>query len=149
MDLQIDDFYKDAASGLLTLYQAFPRRIGLYVEDLIGLEEPDEFGLPSKRHQSCLGALLWLAEEGYLRYESTIRYEALDQAVLSEKGFLRLSRSLPHGIQDISLPPSVLRVHATLAFQLREALTQHQGERLAQLTRQLFESRLDGASDTV
>ncbi|HAN52622.1 MAG TPA: hypothetical protein DCQ75_06310, partial [Pseudomonas sp.] len=61
MDLQIDDFYKDAAGGLLALYQAFPRKIALYVEDLIGREEPDEFGLPSKRHQSCLGALLWLA----------------------------------------------------------------------------------------
>lgn len=64
MDLQIDDFYKDAASGLLMLYQAFPRKLALYVEDLIGREEPDEFGLPSKRHQACLGALLWLAEEG-------------------------------------------------------------------------------------
>src|SRR5690606_40107964 len=70
MDLQIEDFYKDAAGGLLMLYQAFPRKVPLYVEDLIGREEPDEFGLPSKRHQSCLGALLWLAEEGYLRFES-------------------------------------------------------------------------------
>ena len=35
MDLQIDDFYKDAASGLLMLYQAFPRKASLYVEDLI------------------------------------------------------------------------------------------------------------------
>jgi hypothetical protein len=50
MDLQIDDFYRDAAAGLLMLYQAFPRKITLYVEDLIGHEEPDEFGLPSKRH---------------------------------------------------------------------------------------------------
>lgn len=47
MDLQIDDFYKDAASGLLMLYQAFPRKLALYVEDLIGREEPDEFGLPA------------------------------------------------------------------------------------------------------
>lgn len=54
MGLQIDDFYKDAAGGLLALYQAFPRKIALYVEDLIGREEPDEFGLPSTRHQSCL-----------------------------------------------------------------------------------------------
>lgn len=77
MDLQIDDFYKDAAGGLLALYQAFPRKIALYVEDLIGREEPDEFGLPSKRHQSCLGALLWLADEGYLRFESTIQFLAL------------------------------------------------------------------------
>lgn len=143
MDLQIDDFYKDAASGLLMLYQAFPRKMALYVEDLIGREEPDEFGLPSKRHQACLGALLWLAEEGYLRFESTIAYDALDQAVLSEKGFLRLSRAIPHALREGEvLPPSVRRVHATLAFQLREALAQQHGERTARLTRLLFESTL-------
>ena len=150
MDLQIDDFYKDAASGLLMLYQAFPRKMALYVEDLIGREEPDEFGLPSKRHQACLGALLWLAEEGYLRFESTIAYDALDQAVLSEKGFLRLSRAIPHALHEgESLPPSVRRVHATLAFQLREALAQQHGERIARLTRLLFASQTGMASDIV
>jgi hypothetical protein len=150
MDLQIDDFYKDAASGLLMLYQAFPRKMALYVEDLIGREEPDEFGLPSKRHQACLGALLWLAEEGYLRFESTIAYDALDQAVLSEKGFLRLSRALPHALpDDQAIPPSVRRVHATLAFQLREALARQHGERIARLTRLLFEPLRGAASDIV
>ncbi|CAM3830210.1 hypothetical protein [Ectopseudomonas alcaliphila] len=150
MDLQIDDFYKDAASGLLMLYQAFPRKMALYVEDLIGREEPDEFGLPSKRHQACLGALLWLAEEGYLRFESTIAYDALDQAVLSEKGFLRLSRAIPHALREgEALPPSVRRVHATLAFQLREALVQQHGERTARLTRLLFESTLHVPGDIV
>lgn len=150
MDLQIDDFYKDAAAGLLLLYQAFPRRVGLYVEDLIGREEPDEFGLPSKRHEACLGALLWLADEGYLRYESTIHYDALDQAILTEKGFLRLSRGVPHALPEgDALPPSVRRVHATLAHQLREALQQQHSERIARLTRQLFTSTLQGANDTV
>ncbi|MBM7059225.1 hypothetical protein JQX08_00755 [Pseudomonas sp. UL073] len=144
MDLQIDDFYKDCAAGLLALYQAFPRKIALYVEDLIGREEPDEFGLPSKRHQSCLGALLWLADEGYLRYESTIQYDALDQAVLSEKGFLRLSRGLPHAVRDDEpLPASVRRVCASLAHQLREAIASGHSERVARLARLLF----DGASD--
>ena len=150
MDLQIDDFYKDAASGLLMLYQAFPRKMALYVEDLIGREDPDEFGLPSKRHQACLGALLWLAEEGYLRFESTIAYDALDQAVLSEKGFMRLSRGIPHALREgEALPPSVRRVHATLAFQLREALAQQHGERIARLTRLLFESPMATAGDIV
>ncbi|TXR40845.1 hypothetical protein FVE88_02920 [Ectopseudomonas mendocina] len=150
MDLQIDDFYKDAASGLLMLYQAFPRKMALYVEDLIGREEPDEFGLPSKRHQACLGALLWLGEEGYLRFESTIAYDALDQAVLSEKGFMRLSRGIPHALREgEALPPSVRRVHATLAFQLREALAQQHGERIARLTRLLFESPMATAGDIV
>jgi hypothetical protein len=150
MDLQIDDFYKDAAAGMLTLYQAFPSKAALYVEDLIGREEPDEFGLPTPRHQSCLGALLWLAEEGYIRFESTIGYDALDQAVLSEKGFLRLTGGVPHALREgDTLPPSVRRVHATLAFQLREALEQRHGERIARLTRLLFESTLKSASDIV
>lgn len=150
MDLHIDDFYKDAASGLLMLYQAFPRKVALYVEDLIGREEPDEFGLPSKRHQACLGALLWLAEEGFLRFESTIAYDALDQAVLSEKGFLRLSRGVPHVLPEgEALPPSVRRVHATLAFQLREALARQHGERIARLTRLLFDGPSGATGDIV
>lgn len=149
MDLQIDDFYKDAAAAMLMLYQSFPRRIDLYVEDLIGREEPDEFGLPSKRHQSCLGALLWLAEEDYLRYQSTIRYDAIDQAVLSEKGFLRLSRSIAQTLHDDeALPPSVLRVHSSLAQQLREALASQSSERVARLARLLFEPGLCGPTDT-
>lgn len=149
MDLQIDEFYKDAAAGMLLLYQSFPRKIGLYVEDLIGREEPDEFGLPTPRHQSCLGTLLWLAEEGYIRFDSTIGYDALDQATLSEKGFLRLSRGLPHAIAEGEpVPPSVRRVQATLAYQLREALSSRQSERVVRLTRQLFTSTLNG-NDTV
>ncbi|MFB8831435.1 hypothetical protein ACE0DR_24305 [Azotobacter sp. CWF10] len=139
MDLQIDDFHKDAAAGLLRLYQAFPRKIALYVEDLIGREEPDEFGLPSTRHQSCLSALLWLAEEGYLRFDSTIRHEALDQAVLSEKGFLRLSRPADGTAPaNPALPASVQWVRATLAWQLREALAAGDSERLVQLGRLIF-----------
>lgn len=140
MDLQIDDFYKDAAGCMLLLYQAFPRRIDLYVEDLIGREEPDEFGLPSKRHQACLGSFLWLAEEGYLRYQSTIGYNAIDQAVLSEKGLLRMSRAVPlPADMAAELPPSLLRVRASLAQQLREALASHDSERIVQLAHCLFQ----------
>jgi hypothetical protein len=150
MDLQIDEFYKDCAAGLLQLYLVFPRRTALYVEDLIGLEETDEFGLPSKRHQSCLGALLWLADEGYLRFDSTIRYEALDQAVLSEKGFVRLARAVPQALRtQENLPAAVSRVRNTLAWQLREALTSGHSERVARLTQLLFDSSLHGGIDTV
>lgn len=150
MDLQIDEFYKDCAAALLQLYGVFPRKTAIYVEDLIGREEPDEFGLPSKRHQSCLGALLWLADEGYLRFDATIRYEALDQAVLSEKGFVRLSRSVANSRQgQADLPAAVLRVQGTLAWQLREALASGHSERVARLTRLLFESNLTASGDTV
>ena len=82
-DLHVEEFYKDAAIALVQLYGAFPRRINLFVEDIAGPDEPDEFGLHSKRHMACFGALLWLAEEGLVRYVDTIRQEALDQAVLT------------------------------------------------------------------
>lgn len=147
MDLHIDDFYRDAAAGLLMLYQAFPRKTALYVEDLIGREEPDEFGLPSKRHQSCLGALLWLAEEGYLRFETTIRFEALDQAVLSEMGFLRLSAAAPDADKQLAaLPAAIRRIRGNLANQLREALASGDSERIAQLSHQLLHG--DAASSS-
>lgn len=152
MDLQIDEFYKDAAAAMLLLYQAFPRKVALYVEDLIGREEPDDFGLPSQRHQNCLGALLWLAEEGYLRFDSCIAHDALDQAVLSEKGFLRLTRSVPLSEPDPQLTPSIRRIQATLAYQLREALSSRHSERVARLTQHLFVSNLtdqSAANDTV
>ena len=100
MHLHIDDFYRDASRALLALYRAFPRKTTLYVDELIGHLEPDEYGLPAVRHQSCLGTLLWLGEEGYLRHEGAIRHEGLDQAVLRQKGFLRLSARVPHRQRD-------------------------------------------------
>ena len=90
-DIHIEEFYKDAAIALVQLYNAFPRRVNLFVEDIAGPDEPDEFGLHSKRHMACFGTLLWLAEEGLLRYVDTIRQEALDQAVLTQRAFVRLS----------------------------------------------------------
>lgn len=139
MDLQIDDFHHDVAAGLVRLYQAFPRKVALFIEDLIGREEPDEFGLPSTRHQSCLSALLWLAEEGYVRYDSLIRFEALDQAVLTEKAFVRLSRGVAQIDPSIAeLPPSIRRTQASLANQLREASKERDGERLALLLGELL-----------
>lgn len=116
-DIHVEEFYKDAAIALAQLYSVFPRRVNLFVEDIAGPDQTDEFGLHSKRHMACFGALLWLAEEGFLRYVDTIRQEALDQAVLTQEAFIRLSAPAPSdlvqalsGSQDpigASLPPSV------------------------------------------
>lgn len=86
-DLHIDDFYRDSARILLQLYKQFPRRSMIYTEDIAGVDTVDDFGLPSERHQACFASLLWLADAGYLEYGSTVAYEALDQAVLSHRGF--------------------------------------------------------------
>ena len=93
-DIHIDDFYRDTAKILLTLYMHFPRKMSLYVEDISGPDEQDEFGLHSPRHQATLHAMMWLAHAGYLDYDSLIRQEALENAVLSHRGFLTLNSPL-------------------------------------------------------
>lgn len=101
-DIHVEEFYRDVAIALSQLYSAFPRRINLFVEDIAGPDEPDEFGLHSKRHMACFGALLWLAEEGFLRYVDTIRQEALDQAVLTRDAFIRLSSPAPAALAELA-----------------------------------------------
>jgi hypothetical protein len=126
-DLHIDDFYKDVALILLRLYGVFPRRHLLFVDDICGFEEPDEFGLPGARSLGCFSAMIWLGEEGYLRFEALIRQEALDQAVLTEKSFLLLSsRSELPALETEEpappVPPSVMAESSTHIAQLRKAV---------------------------
>ena len=90
-DIHITDFHKDAAKALNMLYSGFPRPLTVFVEDIAGPDSPDEFGLHSPRHMACLSTLIWLAAEGYIRYDDTIRQEAVDQATLTHKGFVLLS----------------------------------------------------------
>lgn len=131
-DIHIGDFYKDAGKMLSILYSSFPRKTTLYVEDISGPDNPDEFGLHSDRFLACFSTMIWLAEAGYLAFDSTIRQEAVDQATLTHKGFLILaSRCTVY--DDISddndphseLPPSVLEdSHANIML-LRAALKHH------------------------
>lgn len=137
-DLHIDDFYKDAAIALLQLYSSFPRKITLYVEDVCGPDEPDEFGVHSQRFLSCFGALVWLSEQGYLGFESTIRQEAIDQATLSHKAFLMLS-SRSHlettdteksELPDEDIPAAVQELAQTHVAQLRQAVRSRSSSRI-------------------
>jgi hypothetical protein len=130
-DLHIDDFYKDVALILIRLYGVFPRKHLLFVDEICGFEEPDEFGLPSARSAGCFSAMIWLGEQGYLQYEAPIRQEALDQTVLTEKGFLLLSSrsEMPPlhtednaDTADVQLPPSVMAESLTNIAQLRRAI---------------------------
>jgi len=93
-DIHIADFHKDVAKVFCQLYAGFPRKLTLFVEDISGSDTPDEFGLHSTRHQACFATFLWLAEEGYIRYDSTIRQEAIDQTTLTHRGFTLLSTQL-------------------------------------------------------
>jgi hypothetical protein len=126
-DLNIDDFYRDCAVIMLRLYSSFPRKTILYVDDICGPDTPDEFGLHSERHQAAFSAMAWLAEVGYISFTETIREEALDQAVLSQRGFLLLSSrsEIELGIvddNDDSLPPSVMERSLINVAQIRRAL---------------------------
>ena len=75
----------------MTLYRRFPVKTTLYVEDICGPDQPDEFGLHSPRHTACFGAIIWLAEENYLRYEQAMQQEAFDEVVLSQACFNHFS----------------------------------------------------------
>ncbi len=123
-DINIDDFFKDAARTLAALYGVFPRRHAIFVDDIYQTEEPDEFGLHSTRYQACFGTLLWLGEEGYLRFEDTIRDEAIDQAVLTARTFTLLSSPVQSVIrhEDANLPDLVRLEHATHIYQIKTAL---------------------------
>lgn len=147
-DIHVEEFYKDAAIALVQLYGAFPRRINVFVEDIASADEPDEFGLHSKRHMACFGALLWLAEEGLIRYVDTIRQEALDQAVLTREAFIRLSAQAPQtlvqalgqlqsGSSD-TLPPSVQEDLSTHIHLIRTALRSGHSGRISQAMQATF-----------
>lgn len=147
-DIHVEEFYKDVAIALVQLYGAFPRRLNLFVEDIAGADEPDEFGLHSNRHMACFGALLWLEEEGLLRYVDTIRQEALDQAVLTRKAFIRLSAPAPtalvqklgqaHELTDKKLPPSIQKDLSTYIYLVRSSLKGGHSERISQIIQMAF-----------
>lgn len=135
-DIHIDEFYHDCSKALVILYNAFPRLITLYVDDLINDSETDEYGIPTRRHKACFDALLWLAEEGYLRYQSRINQNALDQVTLTEKSFCRLNRPsteltsrVPAAeknttTQENHLPAAIASQRKTLVWFFREAINE-------------------------
>jgi len=93
LDVHIDDFFKDCAVILLQGFKYFPAKQILYVEDICGPDEADEFGLHSPRHLAAFGAIIWLQEEGYIRFSEIDRQESVDEFVLSSKAFTRLLHS--------------------------------------------------------
>lgn len=90
-DLHIDDFCKDTAKILLVLYKRFPVKSALYVEDISGSDEPDEFGLHSPRFSAGFCTLLWLKETDYIQFSKTIFQEGVEEAVLTHRAFSLLS----------------------------------------------------------
>lgn len=144
-DLNVDDFFHDAARALIILYQVFPRRKAVFVDDIIEAEEPDEFGMYSNRYLACYSSLLWLGEEGFLRFEDSINSEAIDQAVLTGRCFTLLSSPVRdmRSPSTSALPKSVQEERRSHLFALREALREGSSANLRaamlELLRQMHE----------
>lgn len=130
--INIDEFFADAAQILIRLQRSFPQPIILQVDDICGPEETDEFGMHSARYLACFAAMLWLAEEGYLRFNETVRSEAIDEAVLSARCFVLLTQpNTEAGVTQIpdqagqasdSVPDSVALERSSLGSQLHSNL---------------------------
>lgn len=126
LDVHIDEFFKDCAVVLLHGFKFFPAKQILYVEDICGPDEMDEFGLHSPRHIAAFGAIVWLQEEGFIRFTDINRQESVDEFVLTSKAFTRLL----HAEND--------RVTTRLAQRLEFALLQKNSTSLSQLMHQHF-----------
>ena len=140
-DIHVGDFYKDTAKILLQLYAAFPRQSTVYVEDISGPSNPDEFGVHDNRFLACFSTMLWLKDEGYIRYVDTIRQEAVDQATLTEKCFLLLSAKtqLPVPTPDEeALPETAISEAQTLINALRRALRSRDSQAIGQVIQELL-----------
>lgn len=94
-NIHIEEFFLDCTKILKQLYMSFPMKSNVFVEDISGPDQADEYGLHCDRFQSCFGAMLWLEKEKFIHFESTLRQEAIDQATLTSKG-LRLMSSICH-----------------------------------------------------
>lgn len=138
-DINIENFYRHIAKILSILYASFPSKTPVYVDDVAGIDEPDEYGLHSPSYTAGFYAILWLADEEYLRFSDTIRQDGVDQAVLTHKAFLKLTEVAEpiytatvyetdeSNIVSIVQPhesrsPSVIEDHKLVINQLRRAL---------------------------
>lgn len=140
-DLNILDFYKDTALILMSLQRVFPRKMDLFVEDLIGPDQVDEFGLHTKRHEACFGAMLWLSEEGYLKYGATIRQEGVDQAYLTSRGLIKLTTIVNAPLTESKLedvPSFEAQERLTMIEHMRRAVNSQSSEQVTQVMRAFF-----------
>lgn len=137
-DINIENFYRHIAKILNILYIHFPTKAPIYVDEVAGIDEPDEYGLHSPTYMAGFYALLWLEEEGYLRYSDTIRQDGIDQASLTHKALLKLTEVTDPIYIDASedavsntvvplqpaetLSPSIIEERKMVINQLRKAL---------------------------
>ena len=57
-DINIENFYQHIAKTLIILYANFPTKAAVYVDEVAGIDEPDEYGLHSPHYTAGFYALL-------------------------------------------------------------------------------------------
>ena len=143
-DIHIEEFYHDIGLILSRLHASFPRRTTLYVEDISGEDTPDEYGLHSERYMSCLSAMSWLNDQGYIDFESMVKQEAIDQVVLTEKSFWILANQATINMGDDTpelenLPPYIAQKSITNVSLLRRALKSKSSIKISQIVFHIME----------
>lgn len=142
-DLHIDDFCRDAAKTLMLLYNKFPQKVIVYVEDFAGVDTPDEFGLHSPRFIAGFDALLWLAQTDYIQYSQTIRQEAIEDATLTHRCFSFLTSADQPTMALLQSGGPMPRILPKRIDILREAVANKSSDYLtALILRFMRESRL-------
>jgi hypothetical protein len=159
-DINIENFYRHIAKILSILYTAFPTRSPIYVDDVAGIDEPDEYGLHSPHYTAGFFALIWLADEGFLRYSDTIRQDGIDQAALTNKAFMRLTQPVERiYVEPVYLPdegpdesnvvniapvenlsPSIIEDQKLVINQLRFALRSEDSIAIAKVVQHILQS---------
>jgi hypothetical protein len=122
LDVHIDDFFSDTAVILLSGLQNFPAPQILFIEDMCGPDDTDEFGLHSPRHLAALGAIQWLRDEGYVRFGVIDRQESVDDFVLTSKSFSRLIKVLRDSGEPVFLELTNARKEGD-SIRLRQLMT--------------------------
>jgi hypothetical protein len=142
-DIHIEEFYHDMGLILSRLYASFPRRTTLYVIDISGDDDPDEYGLHSDRYMSCFSAMVWLKDQGYIDFYDVIKQDAVDQVVLTQKSFLLLSNQASVVIGQepdlASLPPYIAQKSITNIAMLRRALKSQSSIEISKIVSHLME----------
>jgi len=139
-DLHINDFYKDCGLIFIALYQYFPKPTTLYIEDISGPDNVDQYGLHSDRHLRCLGAFLWLQEEGYIRFEQQVKQLAFDHCRLSHRSLRLLTQSQYQSESDTAQPLSVSVAveRSNRINQMRSAIDNQDSTAIANIVRNLL-----------
>jgi hypothetical protein len=122
LDVHIDDFFSDTAVIILSGLQNFPAPQILFIEDICGPDDTDEFGLHSPRHLAALGAIQWLRDENYVRFGVIDRQESVDDFVLTSKSFSRLIKVLRDSGEPVFLELTNARKEGD-SIRLRQLMT--------------------------